>query len=75
MKLENWRNWFLGHVAAVSSQRSNLKPYHQGNTVMLTALIVHLFSFSNMSMQTENGESLGGTAGHWCNSHPVGVIL
>lgn len=64
----------MGHVAAVSTQRSNLKPYHQGNTVMLTEMIVHLFSLSNRSMQTGNGESLGGATGHWWNSRRVFTI-
>lgn len=62
----------MGHVAAVSTQRSNLNPYHQGNTAMLTELIVNVFS--KRSAQTGNGESLGGTTGRWCNSR-VGVIL
>lgn len=63
----------MGQVAAVSTQRSNLKPYHQGNTVMLTEMIVHLLSLSNRSMQIGNGESLGGATGHWWNS-PVFTI-
>lgn len=46
---ETGKTGFMGHEAAVSTQRSNLKSYHQGNTVMLTELSVHLLYYHSQT--------------------------